>query len=100
MGEGGFSEGGYLDHVVDQGHAEVPVQLDRLVLEHVFEASLGTVLGQDQHRGTLDARAQEPHGVLVGDVPHLEMTMCQELSHKTGELGFEVKHTAELEEET
>jgi len=61
-----------LDHVVDERHAKVPVEGDGLVLEHVFETALGTVLGKDDHAGGgVDAGADEAHRILVGHVAHL-----------------------------
>ncbi len=58
-----------LHDVVHKWVSEHPVQLDKVVLQDVLEAALWTVLGEDATRR--DARADEPHEVIVMQVLHL-----------------------------
>lgn len=61
----------YPDHISDHGGKEHVIQLDVLILQHIFQAATGTVLGNDADVGWLGARSDKCTNVVVSQVLQL-----------------------------
>jgi hypothetical protein len=56
---------------VYERHAEVPVELQFLILQYIFKAALGAVFCETQDHRDLYASTHEAHSILMGHITNL-----------------------------